>query len=106
MDGAHSKVDLSRHEDRGARRGGGLPQINASLERLRTDSVHLLQLHAIGTRSELDLATSAGGALEAAIRARDEGLVGAIGITGHGHQAPATHLEALRRFSFDTCSRR
>jgi hypothetical protein len=36
------------------------------------------------------------------VRARDEGLAGAVGITGHGHQAPATHLEALRRFPFDT----
>jgi hypothetical protein len=29
-------------------------------------------------------------------------MVAGIGITGHGHEAPATHLEALRRFSFDT----
>ena len=36
------------------------------------------------------------------MRARDEGLVGGIGITGHGHEAPATHREALRRFPFDT----
>ena len=36
------------------------------------------------------------------VRAREEGLAGAIGITGHGHQAPATHLEALQRFPFDT----
>jgi hypothetical protein len=34
--------------------------------------------------------------------ALDEGLVGAVGITGHGHEAPATHLEALRRYPFDT----
>jgi len=77
-------------------------QINASLERLQVDRVDLLQLHAIGTMDELDLATAADGALSAAVRARDEGLVGAIGITGHGHRAPATHLEALRRFPFDT----
>ena len=42
------------------------------------------------------------GALEAAVRAQEEGLVGAIGITGHGHDAPATHLEALRRYPFAT----
>jgi hypothetical protein len=36
------------------------------------------------------------------LKARDEGLVRAIGITGHGMDAPATHLEALRRFPFDT----
>ncbi len=76
--------------------------INASLERLQTDRVDLLQLHAIGDVDELDLATGAGGALEAAVRAQEEGLVGAVGITGHGPQAPATHLEALRRFPFAT----
>jgi aryl-alcohol dehydrogenase-like predicted oxidoreductase len=77
-------------------------QINASLERLQTDRVDLLQLHAVGDPDELDLVTSPGGALEAATRAQDEGLVGAVGITGHGHGAPATHLEALRRFPFAT----
>jgi predicted aldo/keto reductase-like oxidoreductase len=77
-------------------------QINASLERLQTDRVDLLQLHAIGDLAELDLATGNDGALEAALRARDEGMVGAVGITGHGDRAPATHLEALRRHPFDT----
>ena len=77
-------------------------EINDSLQRLRTDHVDLLQLHAIGDATELDRATGRGGALEAAIRAREEGLVGAIGITGHGHDAPATHLEALRRYPFET----
>lgn len=77
-------------------------EINRSLERLRTDHVDLIQLHAVCDPDELDRATGTGSALEAAIRARDEGMANAIGITGHGHQAPATHLEALRRFSFDT----
>ena len=57
-------------------------QINASLERLQTDHLDLIQLHAIGDLDELDKATGAGGSLESAIRARDEGLVSAIGITG------------------------
>jgi aryl-alcohol dehydrogenase-like predicted oxidoreductase len=77
-------------------------EIQASLERLQTDHVDLLQLHAVGDRGELDRATAPGGALEAAVRAQEEGLVGAVGITGHGDQAPATHLEALRRFPFAT----
>ncbi len=77
-------------------------QINTSLERLRTDSVDLLQLHAVGDLDELDRATRPGGVLEAAVRAQEEGLVGAVGITGHGRQATATHLEALRRFPFAT----
>jgi aryl-alcohol dehydrogenase-like predicted oxidoreductase len=77
-------------------------QINASLERLQTDHVDLLQLHAIGDLEELDKATGPDGALGAALRAQEEGLVGAVGITGHGHDAPATHLEALRRHPFAT----
>jgi aryl-alcohol dehydrogenase-like predicted oxidoreductase len=77
-------------------------EINASLERLQADRVDLLQLHAVGDLAELSAATGPGGALEAAERAQAEGMVAAIGITGHGHQAPATHLAALRRYPFDT----
>ena len=77
-------------------------QINASLERLQTDRVDLLQLHALGDLEDLDRATGPGGSLEAAVRAQEEGLVGAVGITGHGWKAPATHLEALRRYPFAT----
>jgi aryl-alcohol dehydrogenase-like predicted oxidoreductase len=77
-------------------------QINDSLGRLRVDRVDLLQLHAIGDLGELDAATRSDGALAAAIRAQEEGLVGAIGITGHGPRAAATHLEALRRHPFAT----
>lgn len=77
-------------------------QINSSLERLQTDRVDLLQLHAIGDTDELDRATGKGGALAAAVRALDEGMVGAVGITGHGPTAAQTHLEALRRHPFAT----
>jgi aryl-alcohol dehydrogenase-like predicted oxidoreductase len=75
-------------------------QIEASLERLRVEHIDLIQLHAVNALEDLDRATR--GALEAAVEAREEGLVGAVGITGHGHEAPATHLEALRRYPFDT----
>jgi aryl-alcohol dehydrogenase-like predicted oxidoreductase len=77
-------------------------EIENSLERLQVDFVDLIQLHAVGDLEDLDRATRSGGSLEAAIEARDEGLVRAVGITGHGHEAPATHLEALRRYPFDT----
>lgn len=86
--------------DRTAKRA--LDSIRRSLERLEVEYVDLIQLHAIGDVEDLDRATGSGGALEGALKARDEGLVRAIGITGHGMDAPATHLEALRRFSFDT----
>ncbi len=77
-------------------------QIHNSLERLGVDYVDLLQLHAVGNLETLDRVTRNGGSLEAALEAREEGLVHAIGITGHGHQTPIVHLEALRRYSFDT----
>ena len=77
-------------------------QINASLERLQTERVDLIQLHAVGDLVDLDRAVGPGGALEAAVRAVDEGLAAAVGITGHGPQAAATHLEALRRYPFAT----
>ena len=76
--------------------------IRRSLERLRVDRLDLIQLHAVRDLEDLGRATGAGGALEGALRARDEGLVDAIGITGHGMKAPAVHLEALRRYPFDT----
>ncbi|WP_058309069.1 aldo/keto reductase [Gracilibacillus massiliensis] len=77
-------------------------EIYRSLERMKVDSVDLLQLHAVGTIDELDKCTAKDGVLEAAIEAKEEGIIGEIGITGHGHQAPATHLEALRRYPFAT----
>lgn len=77
-------------------------EIYRSLERMRVDSVDLLQLHAVGSMEELDRCTEKGGALEAALEAQAEGIVNEIGITGHGHDAPSVHLEALHRFPFAT----
>ena len=90
-----TKTDERRREDAWA-------QINRSLERLGTDSVDLLQVHAVGDLETLDQVTAPGGALEAILRAQEEGLTGAVGITGHSHTAPRTHLEALRRHPFAT----
>jgi aryl-alcohol dehydrogenase-like predicted oxidoreductase len=81
---------------------GAYDSIRRSLDRLQTDGVDLLQLHAVGDLAELDRVMGPDGAVEGAVRAREEGIVGAIGITGHGMRAPATHVEALRRFPFDT----
>ena len=90
----------SKTGDRGA--DEARRSIEASLSRLQTHSLDLLQLHAVGDLEQLDLVTGKGGALEAAVQAQAEGLIGAVGITGHGHDAPATHLEALRRYPFAT----
>jgi aryl-alcohol dehydrogenase-like predicted oxidoreductase len=77
-------------------------QLHRSLEKLRTDHFDLYQLHAVRRLDELDACTQPGGALEALVEAREQGLVRYLGITGHTHDAPATHAEALRRFDFDT----
>jgi len=77
-------------------------ELNRSLERLGTDRVDLYQLHAVGKPHELEACTAKGGALEALLQAREQGLTRFLGITGHTHDAPRTHLEALRRFDFDT----
>lgn len=81
---------------------GAAAELRRSLERLQVDSFDLFQLHAVKTMDELDQVTAPGGALEAALQARTEGLTRFIGITGHGVDAPAVFLEALRRFDFDS----
>ena len=77
-------------------------ELHRSLERLGTDRLDLYQLHSVGKLGDLDACTARGGALEALVEAREEGLVRWLGITGHTHDAPRTHLEALGRFDFDT----
>ncbi len=81
---------------------GAAAELRRSLERLQIDSFDLYQLHAVTTLAELDAATQPGGALDAILAARAEGLTKYIGITGHGVDAPAIYLEALRRFDFDS----
>ena len=76
--------------------------IHRSLERLHVDHVDLLQLHNLADPKEWEIALGAGGALEAAIEAREQGLVRYIGITGHGWSIAAMHRRALERFDFDT----
>jgi aryl-alcohol dehydrogenase-like predicted oxidoreductase len=83
-------------------KAGAAAELRRSLERLHVDSFDLYQLHAITTMEELDQVTGPGGALEAALDARANGLTRHIGITGHGVDAPAIYLEALRRFDFDS----
>lgn len=83
-------------------KAGAEVELRQSLERLKIDHFDLYQIHAITSMEELDEVTRSGGALEAFIGARDEGLIDYIGITGHGINVPAILLEALRRFDFDS----
>ena len=77
-------------------------QIRLSLERLRVDHVDLIQLHNLVEPDEWETALGEGGALQAAIQARDEGLVRFIGVTGHGTTIAKQHRRALDRFDFDS----
>ena len=76
--------------------------IHRSLERLRVDHVDLIQLHSLGHPDDWEQAMGPGGALEAAVEARAQGLVRFIGVTGHGWTIAAMHRRSLARFDFDS----
>jgi uncharacterized protein len=75
-------------------------QLEESLRRIQTDHVDEWRLHNIWSLEELDKVTGPGGSLEAAIQARQEGLIRYISISGHTN--PRVQIEALNRFPFDS----
>lgn len=77
-------------------------ELHRSLERMGIDHVDLWQFHNLVDPIEWDVALSPGGVIDAAIEARQQGLIRAIGVTGHGLQIAATHRRSLERFDFDT----
>lgn len=81
---------------------GAKQQIHESLDRLQTDHLDLIQLHFLVDPAEWEVALGPGGALEALVEARAQGLVRFIGVTGHEVVAPAMHLRSLARFDFDS----
>lgn len=74
-------------------------QLETSLERLGCDTFDLYQAHGVTSLADLDTRTHA---FEAILRARDEGLVRYVGVTGHNLTTPAAQLEAVRRYDLDT----
>ena len=77
-------------------------ELYRSLERLRVDHVDLWQLHNLIDPDEWQVALGPDGALEAAVEARQEGLVRYIGVTGHTLKAPQMHMKSLEKFDFDS----
>ncbi len=80
-------------------------QIDESLKRLQTDHIDLLQFHEIIRMDDPERVFAAGGALEAALRAREQGKIRYIGFTGH--KSPAIHRHMFEvadghGFHFDT----
>ena len=77
-------------------------EIRTSLGRLQVDHVDLLQLHNLTHPDDWDVAMAEGGALEAAMEAKDQGLTRFIGVTGHGLLTAAMHVRSLERYEFDS----
>lgn len=101
---------MARHRDRfflATKTGertyqGAKDQLRRSLERLRVDYVDLIQLHNLTDPEHWQTAMGPGGALEALIEAKEQGLTRFIGVTGHGVIAPVMHKRSLERFPFDS----
>jgi aryl-alcohol dehydrogenase-like predicted oxidoreductase len=74
-------------------------ELRESLARLKTDRFDLYQLHALTTREDLEQAFGPGGAMEALVAAREQGLVRYLGFSAHSVE---TALEAMDRFAFNS----
>jgi len=98
MEKHHKEVFLAcKTRERG--KAGAWESIKRSLETLRVDHFDLFQFHGVDDLETLSVILSPVGALEAALEAKQQGLVRHIGITGH---RPYVYVEALNRFDFDT----
>jgi uncharacterized protein len=103
-DGYRSKVFLMTKMDGRTKEEYNL-QLEQSFGRLQTDVIDLVQFHEVIRMEDPDRIFAPGGALEAAIAAREAGKIRYIGFTGH--KDPAVHLRMLATaqkhgFHFDT----
>lgn len=81
---------------------GAKDELQRSLERLQVDQVDLWQMHFLVDEAGWQTAMGPGGALEAFIEAREQGLARYLGVTGHGLQVTDFHKRSLARFDFDS----
>lgn len=77
-------------------------QLEDSLRRMDVERVDLIQLHNLVEPDEWEQAFAPDGAVAALAQARDEGVVGAVGVTGHGLRIVDMHRQSLERFDFDS----
>jgi uncharacterized protein len=103
-DGYRGKVFLMSKMDGRTKEAYNL-QLEQSLGRLQTDVIDLVQFHEVIRLDDPDRIFAPGGALEAAIAAREAGRIRYIGFTGH--KDPAVHLRMFATaqkhgFHFDT----
>lgn len=89
-------------KSRSRARDAAWANLRRSLERLRVDSIDLWQMHGLTNAAGWEKAMGPGGALEAFLEAREQGLVRFLGVTGHGRHVPEMHLRSLERHDFDS----
>jgi predicted aldo/keto reductase-like oxidoreductase len=77
-------------------RDGAMRQLEETLQRMQTDYLDLWQCHEVTTHAEVDRIFSPGGALEAFVKAKQQGKVRHIGFTGHAD--PSVHQRLLEGF--------
>jgi aryl-alcohol dehydrogenase-like predicted oxidoreductase len=82
------------------RRDSVVDEIKQSLEKLQTDHVDLIQVHSVAAFADLEQVLAPDGALAGVEKAREQGLVRFIGITGHARPEILGH--ALTQYDFDT----
>ncbi len=100
---ADHRADVFLATKTGERSGGGArAELERSLTRLGVDRVDLIQLHNLVEPDQWETAFAPDGAVAALRRARDEGLVAHVGVTGHGLRIAGMHLRSLDRADLDS----
>ncbi len=77
-------------------------ELHRSLDRLKVDYVDLWQMHLLVDPDEWNIAMDTGGAIEAFVEAKEQGLTRFLGVTGHGLSTPSMHLRSLDKYDFDS----
>jgi aryl-alcohol dehydrogenase-like predicted oxidoreductase len=99
LKGRRSEVYLAtKTHDR--TRDGSMKLLERSLELLATDHIDLWQVHNLSRMEQVDEIFAPGGAVEALVAARDQGIVRHVGVSGHAD--PEVLIAAISRFDFDT----
>lgn len=79
---------------------GAMRDVEASLSRLRTNHLDLLQIHAVKANEDFTKWDKTDGVLKALHKLRDEKVTRFIGVTGH--EAAESMRQAIESFDFDT----
>jgi predicted aldo/keto reductase-like oxidoreductase len=79
---------------------GSMRLLDESLTNLQTDHLNIWQLHNVQRQDEVDQIFAGDGAIRAMEKARSEGMVQNLGITGH--YEPLILRQCIERYDFDT----